>query len=65
MKSYWLLEYHRSKRSNDIKDRNRSLWWLLILILYSMGDAYVDAHLAQIPEEININLNDNHNGEKK
>jgi hypothetical protein len=64
LKTYWLSEYHKSK-NNDLKDRNRSLWWLLILILYSMGDAYVDAHLAQIPEKININLNDNHNGEKK
>ena len=45
MKSYWLSEYHKSSRDDDIKDRNRSLWWLLILILYGMADAYVDAHL--------------------
>jgi len=53
MKSYWLTEYHRSKDS-DIKDRNRSLWWLLILILYGMADAYVDAQLDKKPENIVI-----------
>jgi len=26
-------------------DRNRLLWWLAGFILFSMGDAYVDAHL--------------------
>ena len=58
MKTYWLSEYHNSK-DNDIKDRNRSLWWLLILILYGMADAYVDAHLNQ---ELNV---ENNNGENK
>ena len=45
-KAYWLTEYKRSKNI-DIKDRNRSLWWLLILVLYGMADAYVDAQFAQ------------------
>ena len=53
MKAYWLSEYHSSK-DNDIKDRNRSLWWLLILSLYGMADAYVDAHINQ-----NIDINNN------
>lgn len=53
MKTYWLSEYHGSK-NNDIKDRNRSLWWLLILSLYGMADAYVDAHINQ-----NIDINNN------
>ena len=59
MKTYWLSEYHGS-RNIDIKDRNRSLWWLLILTLYGMADAYVDAHINQ--DIININ---NNNGENK
>ena len=58
MKTYWLSEYHNSKK-DDIKDRNRSLWWLLVLILYGMADAYVDAHFNQ---EIKL---ENNNGEKK
>ena len=58
MKTYWLSEYHNSK-NDDIKDRNRSLWWLLILILYGMADAYVDAHINQ-----DIKL-ENNSGENK
>tara|TARA_Y100000994_G_scaffold47687_1_gene37366 strand:- start:391 stop:903 length:513 start_codon:yes stop_codon:yes gene_type:complete len=46
MKTFWLTEYKRTKDIN-IKDRNRSLWWLLILMLYGMADAYVDAQLNQ------------------
>ena len=56
MKTHWLIEYERSKNS-DIKDRNRSLWWLLILILYGMADAYVDANLQHKPEDINASNN--------
>ena len=56
MKSHWLIEYKRSK-DIDIKDRNRSLWWLLALTLYSIADAYVDAQFAQ--NEHNNNNNDN------
>lgn len=58
MKTYWLSEYHNSK-NNDIKDRNRSLWWLLILILYGMADSYVD---AQFNQENNLK---NNNGDNK
>tara|TARA_B100000212_G_C27363223_1_gene529179 strand:- start:477 stop:983 length:507 start_codon:yes stop_codon:yes gene_type:complete len=43
-KAFWLTEYNRSKDTN-IKDRNRSMWWLLLLMLYGIGDAYVDAQL--------------------
>ena len=60
MKSYWLIEYKRSKDS-DIKDRNRSLWWLLALTLYSIADAYVDAQFAQNDQ----NKNNNDNGDDK
>ena len=61
MKSYWLAEYHQSKE-DDMKDRNRSLWWLLVLVLYGIADAYVDAQFAQEPENNNLN---NYNGENK
>ena len=60
MKTYWLTEYKYSKDS-DIKDRNRSLWWLLILTLYGMADAYIDAQFAQKEQ----NINNNYNGENK
>ena len=56
IKAYWLTEYKRSK-DIDIKDRNRSLWWLLVLVLYGMIDAYVDAQFAQRSEIGNINYN--------
>ena len=55
LKAYWLMEYKRTKDIN-IKDRNRSLWWLLLLVLYGMTDAYVDSQFAQ---------NNNNNGENK
>ena len=65
MKSYWLSEYHKSAKYDDIKDRNRSLWWLLILILYGMADAYVDAHLDQNINRINTGIINSNNGEIK
>ena len=43
-KAFWLTEYNKSKDTN-LKDRNRSMWWLLLLLLYGIGDAYVDAQL--------------------
>ena len=45
LKSYWLIDYEKSKKNNNISDRNRSLWWLFGLILYGAIDAYTDAHL--------------------
>ena len=45
MKSYWLIDYDKSKKDSDIKDRNRSLWWLFGLIMYGAIDAYIDANL--------------------
>ena len=45
MKSYWLMDYDKSKKDSDIKDRNRSLWWLFGLIMYGAIDAYTDANL--------------------
>ena len=63
MKSYWLSEYQKSSKNNDIKDRNRSLWWLLILILYGMADAYVDAHLDTDISVINKKIENSYNGD--
>ena len=66
MKSYWLSEYHRSsKEENGIKDRNRSLWWLVILILYGMVDAYVDAHLDNNMNQTIDRTENDYNGEKE
>ena len=64
MKSYWLSEYQSSK-VDDIKDRNRSLWWLLILLLYGMADAYVDAHLDKDIDVISKIIENSHNGDVK
>jgi len=47
LKSYWLIDYEKSKKNNNISDRNRSLWWLFGLILYGAIDAYTDAHLDE------------------
>jgi len=65
MKSYWLSEYQTSSKNNDIKDRNRSLWWLLILILYGMADAYVDAHLDKNIGIIDTTIKNSYNGDTK
>tara|TARA_Y100001968_G_C18796714_1_gene453747 strand:+ start:99 stop:476 length:378 start_codon:yes stop_codon:yes gene_type:complete len=51
MKSYWLEEYRNSKRTEDISDRNRSLWWMIALILYGAIDAHVDSHLENFPKD--------------
>ena len=64
LKSYWLLEYKETKDTN-IKDRNRSLWWLLLLMLYSMGDAYVDANLIKSMNEMDLDSLININGDIK
>ncbi|MFH1010668.1 MAG: DUF5683 domain-containing protein [bacterium] len=39
-------------------DRNRLIWWLAGFILFSMGDAYVDAHLFDydISPELSLKL---------
>ena len=47
LKAYWLIDYEKSKNNNNISDRNRSLWWLLGLIMYGAIDAYTDAHLDE------------------
>jgi len=52
MKHYWLNEYRASKNSNNVSERNRSFWWLLILNFYGIIDAYVDNHLKEFPENI-------------
>lgn len=50
--SYQNDQMHRSDKKGDAEvakfyrdDRNRLIWWLAGFILFSMGDAYVDAHL--------------------
>jgi hypothetical protein len=42
-------EYYRNNRS-------LSIWWLAGVILYSMGDAYVDAHLYHFDDEKSLTL---------
>ena len=37
-------------------NRNLSFWWLGATILYSMVDAYVDAHLYKFDEDPNLSL---------
>jgi len=37
-------------------DRNRLIWWLAGFILFSMGDAYVDAHLFDYDISPNLSL---------
>ena len=53
MKSYWLMDYDKSKKDSDIKDRNRSLWWLFGLIMYGAIDAYTDANLDKFNKNYN------------
>ena len=45
LKAYWLIDYEKAKKDNNISDRNRSLWWMFGLIMYGAIDAYTDAHL--------------------
>jgi len=45
LKTYWLIDYEKSQKENDISDRNRSLWWLFGLVMYGAIDSYTDAHL--------------------
>ncbi|MBL7192131.1 hypothetical protein ISS30_10595 [bacterium] len=56
---YQDFEYNKAKRSDDDyrakfyrNDRNKLIWWLTGFLLYSMADAYVDAHL------INFNVSE-------
>ncbi len=37
-------------------NRSLSIWWLGAVILYSMGDAYVDAHLYRFDESPRLSL---------
>ena len=49
MQAYWTQEYTKSKNENNISDRNRSLWWMIILLIYGSIDAYIDANLNTFP----------------
>jgi len=42
-------EFYRNNRS-------LSIWWLAAVILLSMGDAYVDAHLYKFDESPDLSL---------
>ncbi len=42
-------EYYRNNRS-------LSLWWLAGVVLYSMGDAYVDAHLYHFDDDKSLSF---------
>ena len=37
-------------------NRNLSLWWLGAVIIYSMVDAYVDAHLYAFDEDVRLDI---------
>jgi len=44
------------ERDFYIDNRNLSYWWLAAVILYSMTDAYVDAHLYDFDESTSLSL---------
>ena len=54
MQFYWLKEFKIAKNINNISDRNRSFWWLLMLNLYGVVDSYVDFHLKDFPNNDDI-----------
>ncbi|MBN2354971.1 hypothetical protein JXO59_02600 [candidate division KSB1 bacterium] len=49
-----------AKTANDrafyVNNRNLAIWYLAALILYSMADAYVDAHLFDFDESPNLSI---------
>ena len=51
MKHYWLIEYNEAKKNSNVSDRNRSFWWLFVLNLYGIVEAYVDYHLKDFPKD--------------
>ena len=54
MQSYWTNEYISSRNEGDISDRNRSLWWMIILLIYGSIDAYIDANIKEFPYDKEI-----------
>jgi len=63
--SYQNDQVKRFAKKDDIEaekfyrnNRNRLIWWLAGIVLVSMGDAYVDAHLFHydISPDISVNL---------
>jgi len=52
LRTYWLDEYRKTKKTGNISDRNRSLWWLIALLLYGSIDAYIDSEIDDFPEHI-------------
>ena len=51
LRTYWLDEYRKTKKTGNISNRNRSLWWLVALLLYGSVDAYIDSELGAFPED--------------
>jgi len=52
LRTYWLDEYRKTKITGNISDRNRSLWWLIALLLYGSIDAYIDSEIDEFPEDV-------------
>lgn len=57
-----LHQYMQAAETQEERDfywdnRNLSLWWLGASILYSMADAYVDAHLSDFDASPDLSLN--------
>lgn len=44
------------ERAFYVNNRNLAAWWLAGVILYSMADAYVDAHLFDFDESTELSL---------
>ncbi|MBN1348546.1 hypothetical protein JXJ21_03990 [candidate division KSB1 bacterium] len=43
-------------RDDYINWRNEGVWWLVGIVLISMADAYVDAHLSDFDESPDISI---------
>jgi hypothetical protein len=61
--SYQNDQVHRYEKKGESdaakfyrNDRNRLIWWLAGFALFSMGDAYVDAHLFNYDISPNLSL---------
>ncbi len=50
--SEWDRAYLQSKFGDHRSTRNDMVWWSSILLLYTVIDAYVDAHMAGFDTEV-------------
>ena len=65
LRAYWISKYKESENTGSISDRNRSLWWLIALLIYGSIDAYVDAELDSFPKDVVLDsLIEKNNGVK-